>query len=37
MPFYGPTPDEAASLLRDWLRRAHERAAMTVAGSGRSR
>jgi hypothetical protein len=27
MPFYGPTPDEAAGLLRDWLTRAHERAA----------
>jgi hypothetical protein len=26
MPFYGPTPDEAASLLRQWLTRAHERA-----------
>jgi hypothetical protein len=26
MPFYGSTPDEAASLLRDWLTRAHERA-----------
>lgn len=27
MPFYGTTPDEAATLLRDWLRRAHARAA----------
>ena len=26
MPFYGPTPDEAATLLRRWLTRAHERA-----------
>ena len=26
MPFYGPTPDEAASQLRQWLVRAHERA-----------
>jgi hypothetical protein len=26
MPFYGPTPDEAASHLRDWLTKAHERA-----------
>jgi IS1 family transposase len=26
MPFYGPTPDEAASHLRNWLTRAHERA-----------
>jgi hypothetical protein len=25
MPFYGPTPDEAAGLLRQWLTRAHER------------
>jgi hypothetical protein len=25
MPFYGPTPDEAAGLLRAWLTRAHER------------
>jgi hypothetical protein len=23
MPFYGPTPDEAARLLTDWLTRAH--------------
>jgi hypothetical protein len=27
MPFYGPTPDEAACHLRDWLRRAHARVA----------
>ena len=26
MPFYGPTPDEAAGHLRQWLTRAHERA-----------
>jgi hypothetical protein len=26
MPFYGPTPDQAAGLLREWLTRAHERA-----------
>jgi hypothetical protein len=25
MPFYGPTPGEAAELLRRWLTRAHER------------
>ena len=31
MPFYGPTPDEAASLLREWLTRAHERAASSAA------
>jgi hypothetical protein len=30
MPFYGPTPDEAAGLLREWLTRAHERANRTV-------
>jgi hypothetical protein len=27
MPFYGPTPDEAAGQLRQWLTDAHERAA----------
>jgi hypothetical protein len=27
MPFYGSTPHEAANLLRQWLTRAHERAA----------
>jgi len=26
MPFYGATPDAAATLLRQWLTRAHERA-----------
>jgi hypothetical protein len=26
MPFYGPTPDEAANRLRQWLTRAYERA-----------
>lgn len=30
MPFYGPTPDEAAGQLRAWLTRAHERAATGV-------
>jgi hypothetical protein len=30
MPFYGPTPDEAANLLREWLTRAHARAAQSV-------
>ena len=30
MPFYGPTPDEAAGLLREWLTRAHERASRSV-------
>ncbi len=27
MPFYGPTPDEAADRLRQWLTRAYEKAA----------
>ena len=27
MPFYGPTPAEAARLLSDWLTRAHRTAA----------
>lgn len=26
MPFYGPTPAEAARLLTDWLTRAHRQA-----------
>jgi hypothetical protein len=26
MPFYGPTPDEAAAQLRQWLTRAHAHA-----------
>jgi hypothetical protein len=30
MPFYGPTPDEAAGHLREWLTRAHECANRTV-------
>jgi hypothetical protein len=30
MPFYGHTPDEAADLLRQWLTRAHARAAASV-------
>lgn len=30
MPFYGPTPDDAACQLRQWLTRAHERAANPV-------
>jgi hypothetical protein len=30
MPFYGPTPDAAAGLLREWLTRAHERANRSV-------
>jgi hypothetical protein len=32
MPFYGATPAEAASLLCDWLTRAHARA-FNTAGS----
>jgi hypothetical protein len=32
MPFYGQTPDEAAQLLRQWLTRAHARAAQSVRG-----
>ena len=27
MPFYGPTPDEAARHLREWLTLAHRRSA----------
>ena len=30
MPFYGPTPDEAADQLRGWLTRAYARAAGPV-------
>ena len=32
MPFYGPTPAEAASLLCEWLTRAHARA-LNAAGT----
>ena len=32
MPFYGATPDAAATQLREWLTRAHERA---VSGARR--
>jgi hypothetical protein len=37
MPFYGRTPDEAAGLLTEWLKRAYQRAhgAGTVGGAGR--
>jgi hypothetical protein len=31
MPFYGPTPDEAARLLTDWLTRAYRSAAGPAA------
>ena len=31
MPFYGPTPDEAAERLRQWLTRAHELASGGMA------
>jgi hypothetical protein len=30
MPFYGPTPDEAAEQLRQWLIRAHARASRSA-------
>jgi len=30
MPFYGPTPDEAARQLCDWLARAHQQAATPI-------
>lgn len=30
MPFYGPTPAEAAKLLCDWLARAHRQAAASA-------
>jgi hypothetical protein len=30
MPFYGPTPDEAAGRLRQWLTRAHEPASSEI-------
>ena len=33
MPFYGPTPDEAACQLRAWLTRAYERAANPLVRS----
>jgi hypothetical protein len=32
MPFYGPTPEEAASLLTAWLSRAHRCAAASSPG-----
>ena len=31
MPFYGPTPDEAARQLTEWLTLAHSRQASSVA------
>mgnify|MGYP006919828473 CR=1 FL=1 len=31
MPFYGPTPDEAARQLTEWLTLAHGRQTPTVA------
>jgi predicted RNase H-like HicB family nuclease len=33
MPFYGETPDEAATHLSDWLDRAHQHQASTVANT----
>lgn len=37
MPFYGATPQDAAARLRDWLTRAHERAATPVRSGERIR
>jgi hypothetical protein len=34
MPFYGPTPDEAARLLRQWLLIAHRRTATPAGTAG---
>src|SRR6185295_8750021 len=34
MPFYGPTPVEAARLLCDWLTRAHARASASTSPAG---
>jgi hypothetical protein len=34
MPFYGPTPAEAARLLSEWLTRAHLRAANPSSSPG---
>jgi hypothetical protein len=37
MPFYGPTPDEAARQLRQWLTLAHQRfSAGSAAAAHRS-
>jgi hypothetical protein len=33
MPFYGPTPDEAARQLTQWLLLAHRRSATTAMGT----
>jgi hypothetical protein len=30
MPFYGPTPDEAARQLTNWLQRAHRNSSSAV-------
>jgi hypothetical protein len=35
MPFYGPTPDEAARQLSRWLALAHQRVAAAPAAAGR--
>jgi hypothetical protein len=37
MPFYGPTPDEAARQLTEWLTLAHRRQATSVAYCSGSR
>lgn len=36
MPFYGETPDQAASNLREWLTRAHARVASTSKNVARA-
>ena len=37
MPFYGPTPDEAAQHLSQWLALAHERFAAAAAAVAQPR
>jgi hypothetical protein len=34
MPFYGPTPDDAARQLADWLSLAHERTSRASSYTG---
>ena len=36
MPFYGPTPDEAARQLSQWLLLANKRQAVTAHGAART-
>ena len=33
MPFYGTTPGDAADQLRQWLTKAHQKAALVVRGA----